>query len=321
MRQRFHLSDKIVHSRTHPPLRHVQHLVEPKNIGVKKTLEVFRGRFDAVPDEHLPDQARISPARKGHPVRGVVDLKLPGKRPGKRLDAGPARLNERSVNVEKGQSNHGPRNVVESNSKSNRDEKHPEILCLGRRFLDTPDFNMVGKNIVYFDLETQKSAEEVGGWHRIRDMRMSIGVTYSTARGGYKIYGENQVNDLMDELRRADLVVGFNNLRFDYEVLLGHNDFFDAQQIPTLDMLVHLQNTLQHRLSLDSIAHATLGVEKTAEGLQAIRWYREGKLMEIAEYCCFDVKITRLVHEYGVERKQLFYKDRFGKKLTVPVAW
>src|SRR4051794_9251046 len=121
------------------------------------------------------------------------------------------------------------------------------------------------KNIVYFDLETQKSADEVGGWDKIRDMRMSVGVTYSTARGDYKIYGEKDVNDLIEELRRADLVVGFNNLRFDYEVLLGHNPFFDPQQLRTLDMLVELQKTLQHRLSLDSIATATFGVEKTSE--------------------------------------------------------
>jgi DEAD/DEAH box helicase domain-containing protein len=177
------------------------------------------------------------------------------------------------------------------------------------------------KNIVYFDLETQKSADEVGGWHKIRDMRMSVGVTYSTARGDYKIYGEKQVNELIDELRRADLVVGFNNLRFDYEVLLGHNDFFDCEQIPTLDMLVELQKLLQHRLSLDAIASATLGVEKTSEGLQAIRWFKEGKLMEIAEYCCYDVKITRLVHEYGMQQKKLFFTDRFGKKNNVAVSW
>ena len=177
------------------------------------------------------------------------------------------------------------------------------------------------KNIVYFDLETQKSAEEVGGWSKIRDMRMSVGVTYSTARGDYRIYGENEVNALIDELRRADLVVGFNNLRFDYEVLLGHNPFFDIEQIPTLDMLVELQNTLQHRLSLDAIANATFGVEKTSEGLQAIRWYKEGKLLEIAEYCCYDVKITRLVHEYGRSNKRLHYTNRYGKKLSVAVAW
>ena len=177
------------------------------------------------------------------------------------------------------------------------------------------------KNIVYFDLETQKSAEDVGGWHNIRDMRMSIGVTYSTGRGEYKIYGEREVNDLIDELRRADLVVGFNNQRFDYAVLQGHNDFFDAEQIPTLDMMVDLQNKLNHRLSLDSLAHATFGVEKTSEGLQAIRWFQEGKMLEIAEYCCFDVKITKMVHEFGASNGQVFFTNKFGKKIGVPVQW
>lgn len=176
------------------------------------------------------------------------------------------------------------------------------------------------KNIVYFDLETQKSADEVGGWNNIRDMRMSVGVTYSTARGEYKIYGEKQVNDLINELMRADLVVGFNNVRFDYEVLHGYT-VFDLRQVPTLDMLIELQKIINHRLSLDSIATTTLGVEKTAEGLQAIEWFREGKLVDIAEYCCYDVKITKLVHEYGNAYKQLFYKNRFGTKMTVQVGW
>jgi DEAD/DEAH box helicase domain-containing protein len=176
------------------------------------------------------------------------------------------------------------------------------------------------KNVVYFDLETQKSADEVGGWHRIRDMRMSIGVTFSTSRGGYRIYGEREVDDLVRELQRADLVVGFNNIRFDYEVLHGYT-VLDLRQLPTLDMLVELQKTLQHRLSLDSIASATLGVEKTSEGMQALEWFKAGKLVEIAEYCCYDVKVTRLVHEFGSLNRQLFYKNRFGAKLKVGVVW
>src|SRR5437016_12080501 len=175
------------------------------------------------------------------------------------------------------------------------------------------------KNIVYFDLETQKSADEVGGWDKINRMGLSIGVTYSTARGSYQIYGERNVDDLVKELRRADLVVGFNNLRFDYEVLHGYTAL-DLRQIPTLDMLVELQKTLQHRLSLDAIAAATLGVAKTSEGMQAIRWFHEGKLLDIAEYCCYDVKITRLVHEYGAAHKQLYYTNRFRNKLAAPVS-
>ena len=176
------------------------------------------------------------------------------------------------------------------------------------------------KNIVYFDLETQKAADEVGGWNNIRQMRMSIGVTYSTARGGYEIYREQEVDALLTELQRADLVVGFNNLGFDYEVL-HYYTVLDLRQLPTLDMLVELKKRLPHRLSLDSIAQATMGVEKTSEGLQALRWFKEGKWLEIAEYCCYDVKITRLVHEYGAAHKQLFYTNKFGAKMSVPVSW
>jgi DEAD/DEAH box helicase domain-containing protein len=176
------------------------------------------------------------------------------------------------------------------------------------------------KNIVYFDLETQKSADEVGGWNNVRDMRMSVGVTYSTARGDYKIYREDEIEHLIRELFRADLVVGFNNLRFDYEVLHGYTAL-DLTQVPTLDMLVHVQKVVNHRLSLDAIAGTTLGVEKTSEGMQAIHWFRQGRLMDIAEYCCYDVKITRLVHEYGRDNKILFYKNKFGSTLSAGVSW
>jgi hypothetical protein len=178
----------------------------------------------------------------------------------------------------------------------------------------------VNKHIIYFDLETQKSADEVGGWGNISKMGMSIGVTHSSASGEYKIYGEQHVDALIKDLQRADLIVGFNNLRFDYEVLHGYTSL-DLSQLPTLDMMVELQNTLNHRLSLDSIATATFGVEKTAEGLQAIRWFKDGRFAEIAEYCCYDVKITKLVHEHGRHHRQLHYNNRFGKKMAVPVSW
>jgi DEAD/DEAH box helicase domain-containing protein len=149
---------------------------------------------------------------------------------------------------------------------------------------------------------------------------MSIGVTYSTATTNYRIYSEKRVDDLIRELQRADLIVGFNNLRFDFEVLHGYTAL-DMRQLPTLDLLIELQNQLEHRLSMDAIATATFGVEKTAEGLQAIQWFKEGDLMKIAEYCCYDVKLTRLIHEYGAHNQRLHYFNRFGKKLTVPVKW
>jgi hypothetical protein len=176
-------------------------------------------------------------------------------------------------------------------------------------------------NVVYFDLETQRTANDAGGWSKKQDMGMSVGVTYSTATGEYRIYSEKRVNDLIDELMRADLVVGFNVVNFDFEVLLGYTILDLKEHVLALDLMLDVEAKLGHRLALDSIAQATLGVGKTGDGLEAIRWWREGKIAQIAEYCCFDVKVTRMVHEYGARHKQLHFTDRFQQKRSVPVEW
>jgi hypothetical protein len=176
-------------------------------------------------------------------------------------------------------------------------------------------------DIVYFDLETQRTANDAGGWARKGDMRMSVGVIFSTASGRYEVFGEAQVNRLVDRLRRADLVVGFNILNFDYQVLMGYTILDLVAELPTADLMADMEKRLGHRLGLDAIAQATLGIQKTAVGLDAIRWWREGRIMEIAEYCCFDVKVTRLVHEHGCRHKELFFHDRFARKQRVEIDW
>ena len=175
------------------------------------------------------------------------------------------------------------------------------------------------KNIIYFDLETQHTANDVGGWDKKSAMGISLGVTYSTGSGTYEIFSEKRVPELIGLLTKADLVVGYNNRRFDYEVLMGYTVLDLPHHLPTLDLLEVVEKAAGHRLSLDSVAQATLGVGKTGDGLDAIRWWREGKIMEIAEYCCFDVKVTKLVHEYALEHGELQYMDRFGRKQTLKV--
>lgn len=177
------------------------------------------------------------------------------------------------------------------------------------------------ENVVYFDLETQKSLQQVGGYSKIHDLKVSVAVTYSTQSKQYKIYLEDEVCDLIKELSRASLVVGYNLLSFDYRVLSAYS-ILDLSQIPTLDMMIEIEKTLGMRLKLDSIAQATLGVGKTAEGMDALKWFQQGKWSEIAEYCCYDVKVTRLVHEFAQQHKQLFYLEKTsGQKKAIPTLW
>lgn len=176
-------------------------------------------------------------------------------------------------------------------------------------------------DIVYFDLETQRTANDVGGWDKKAEMGMSVGVTYSTRDEKYEIFPENRAGDLVARLQRADLVVGYNILGFDYEVLMAYTILDLPHHLRTLDLLLEVEKSIGHRLKLEDVAQGTLGVGKVAEGLDAIRWWREGKMMEIAEYCCFDVKVTKMVHEHGSRHRELFYTDRFGRRQRMEVTW
>jgi hypothetical protein len=138
--------------------------------------------------------------------------------------------------------------------------------------------------------------------------------------------GEKTLNyffgqDIQPALTRLTSLADRLGLPPDIDTLVCEDEATLDANLGTADMLVVVADTLKHRVSLDSIANATFGLEKTSVGLQAIQWWKEGKMFEIAEYCCYDVKLTKLVHEYGAQNKQLFYKNRFGAKLSVPVAW
>ena len=85
--------------------------------------------------------------------------------------------------------------------------------------------------------------------------------------------------------------------------------------------MVDLEKTLGHRVALDAVAKSTLNAPKIADGLQALKWWKEGRLLEIAEYCCFDVKITKQLHEYGKQHGEVSFIDRVGQKRTVKVKW
>ena len=176
-------------------------------------------------------------------------------------------------------------------------------------------------NIVYFDLETQKVASVVGGWGNIDKMGISVAALYHADKGEYSVYLEKDVDRLVAELRRADLVVGFNVLRFDYTVLSAYS-VFDFSTVPTLDLMVSIEERIKHRVGLDAVAEATCGVKKTANGMEAIQWWREGKQKQVAEYCCYDVKTTRLVHEHGVRTGKVAYvSHKTFLKQQVAVDW
>jgi len=175
-------------------------------------------------------------------------------------------------------------------------------------------------NVVYFDLESQKLFQEVGG----RDpgkLLLACGVTWSTMRDDFAVYWEKDAAALIAELKAADRVIGFNIISFDYEVLKPYAPNENFRAFRSTDMLQDIFRALGFRLSLDSIAKATLGATKTADGVKSVEWFRNGELDKVAEYCKADVDITRRVYEFGRDNGHVHYYSKLGSKLKVAVNW
>ncbi len=176
------------------------------------------------------------------------------------------------------------------------------------------------KLIVVFDLETQRSFQDVGGRSQLHRLGVSVGVAYRYDEDRFITYTEDTIGDLIELLGAADLVVGYNIKGFDYEVLRGYTER-DLQTLPTMDIMYHLESRLGFRPKLDSVASATLGVGKSADGLQALEWWKQGEIDKIAEYCQQDVRVTRDVYEFG-KRNRFVLVSRFGgRPRRVDVEW
>jgi DEAD/DEAH box helicase domain-containing protein len=176
-------------------------------------------------------------------------------------------------------------------------------------------------NYVFFDLETQKIFEEVGGRNNIAQLRLACAVTYSTERNDFAVYWEKDAQKLIAELKAADKVIGFNIKNFDFQVLQPYAPAENFRAYRSLDMLEDLTRALGFRIGLDSVARACLGTTKTADGLQAVEWFRAGELEKVAEYCKADVDITRRVFEFGRDNGFVYYYSKLGSKLKVLVNW
>ncbi len=190
----------------------------------------------------------------------------------------------------------------------------PETEGAGRVVAPLPERFMV------LDVETRRSAAEVGGWHRADLMGVSVAVLYDSKGDYFTEYEQEDLPAMFERLKEAELVIGFNSSRFDYAVLQPFAGY-DLRSLPTLDMLVEVKKRLSYRVSLDNLARATLNAPKSADGLQALQWWKEGNLASIAEYCRKDVEITRDVFLFGHREGYLLFTNKAGQQVRIAVEW
>ena len=177
-----------------------------------------------------------------------------------------------------------------------------------------------GEKVVVFDLETQRSFAQVGGRSQFHRLGVSVAVAYRYDRDEFLVVTEDRIDELINLLLDATLVVGYNIRGFDYEVLRAYTDH-DLQQLPTLDLMFDLEQRLGFRPKLDSVVSATLGAGKIADGMQALEWWQLGEIEKIIDYCREDVRVTRDLYDFG-KRHRWVQVSRFGgSPRKVEVDW
>ncbi len=173
---------------------------------------------------------------------------------------------------------------------------------------------------IVLDIETQKGFNEVDR-KKLHLLKISVACIYDSKTDSYLSFEEKEIAKLEEILKQADLVIGFNIRDFDYEVLAPYL-VSSVKNFPTLDLLVEFEKVRGHRISLQSIAQATLKASKSGSGWDAIQLFRDGKMEELKKYCFDDVKITKDIYEYGIKHGKIsFISNRDYQTHEVAVSW
>jgi DEAD/DEAH box helicase domain-containing protein len=171
------------------------------------------------------------------------------------------------------------------------------------------------------DVETKKTFDEVGGYFPDRLGISFVGVCVRdglSGKGEMKGYYEQDLPDLFPLLEKADVVVGFNIDNFDMQTFVPYYQN-DITVIPTLDLMLRIKDSTGHRIGLDAVAKETLGMGKTGDGLDAIKYYQTGQLDKLRDYCLQDVAVTRDIHDYGLRKGLVKFKNKWNRLIETPV--
>lgn len=167
---------------------------------------------------------------------------------------------------------------------------------------------------ITFDIETKNFFQDVGS-NDPTDLDISVVCIHDSLTDAYTSYLESDFGKLWPILEQADMLITWNGDHFDIPLL---NKYYpgDLGKIKSLDLMKEVKDAMGRRLKLDSVAEATLGTNKSGNGIDAVNWWRTGEIDKIIKYCIDDVRITKELYDYAVGNGHLKYKE-FGVPKTV----
>lgn len=151
--------------------------------------------------------------------------------------------------------------------------------------------------ILCWDLEIHDAiSDKLGGWDAARrgDCGISALVISDSDTHRYHIYDKHMLDEAVDHLNSADLLVGYNTIGFDSEVVFGVTGRYIT--VPQYDILAEVWKSTGKRFKgfkLDDVAGATLNLHKNSDGEFATVLVRKKHWGKLFDYCLNDVHLVR----------------------------
>jgi DEAD/DEAH box helicase domain-containing protein len=86
-------------------------------------------------------------------------------------------------------------------------------------------------------------------------------------------------------------------------------------------MMRDLKRRLGFRPKLGDLAQVNLNAGKSADGLQSLEWYKQGRMDLIEEYCRRDVEVTAQLFFGSRARRYILIRHHLGAAVRLPVDW
>ena len=176
--------------------------------------------------------------------------------------------------------------------------------------------------MIFLDVETKNSWVDAGGEgsHDASGLEISFVGVYDNEKDEFMSFWEEDMAKLEEIVVSADRVVGYNIWGFDYGAMSSYMEV-DLWTLPSLDLMEAMRRIVGFRPKLDSLSRANDLGGKIGRGSDAVRYWRNGELDKLEEYCLEDVRLTYEVWRVGEEERTLKYYDKSGFLRETPVSW
>ena len=123
-------------------------------------------------------------------------------------------------------------------------------------------------NKLVFDIETKNIFSDIQS-DNPADLDISVVSIYDYNQDKYYSFLEQDFEKMWPFFKKADLLITFNGNHFDIPLLQKYCPF-DLSTIKHLDIFSEVENSIHKKIGLNNIASSTLGIKKSANGLEAV---------------------------------------------------